>query len=815
MAQTATNPATGEKLMLQGGQWVPVGSAAPVTNVASAPRQSSQPRGIRNNNPGNVEDGAFARSLPGYAGSDGRFARFTTPEAGEQVAPRLLASYISRGYNTPNSIINRWAPPSDNNPTAEYASYVAQRAGVAPDQPVTEAHIPLIAAAIKEFENGQRVSGSAALSAPVAQSRTATNPVTGETLELVEGQWKPRGTSQLDSAGLESLVRRPGSDRENPFVITADTPRELLSGLTKGTWINIDGQTRRLAGDAYVNENGAQGDQVAAGGNAYLHEVDGEDAARAFVTAAAEQVPFLDEGAQLATAAATGRSFSDVRDQYQNMNAVDNQTNRGARDLGGIAGAAGGLALPGVGAGGRFISRGTGVVDELARAALVGAGGGAVFGASQSDGGARDRVEGALTGALTGFGVGAIGQGVAQRLARPAADTAARRLSRLGVNLTPGQMLSDVPILGDAAKYAEDLVGGFNPLMTGVRRRQNEDVVRAAGQEALDAVGQTLPREARTGYQVSQNVMKVLGEEYDKVLPRVRAQADPELLTDIQSLVTDAGQTLDDGHFNRLNRILDQNILSRFEAGGELTGDQFKRIETTLRQQSERANRPSSTLEDVDLAEALDNTREIVRNFIARQHPAEAEKIREINSGYAVAARIRRAVTGSAGFARAGTPTPGELTQTVAQMSSEGQIMNQTGLLQGLASDARDVLPASMGDTGSGQRAVIGGALGIAGTAGAAAISPALAAGIATGAIVYSRPGISLLNAVYRATDSRAANAAARTLATAAQRDPALVPYYEDAVRHLQSGGQSQSPTNQPAPPSTQAPSPALQRVMQ
>ncbi len=136
---------------------------ARIAGVTLQPRhaqgpQSSAPRGIRNNNPGNIEDGPFARSLPGYAGSDGRFARFDTPDAGGQAKARLIGSYIQRGFDTPMEIINRWAPPSDNNPTQQYAAYVAQRAGIGPNDRVTEAHIPAIAQAIAEFENGQTVS---------------------------------------------------------------------------------------------------------------------------------------------------------------------------------------------------------------------------------------------------------------------------------------------------------------------------------------------------------------------------------------------------------------------------------------------------------------------------------------------------------------------------------------------------------------------------------------------------------------------------------------------------------------------------------
>lgn len=135
---------------------------ARIAGVTLQPRQRtstpSAPRGVRNNNPGNIEDGPFARSLPGYAGSDGRFARFDSPEAGGQAKTQLIGSYVRRGFDTPMEIINRWAPPSDNNPTPQYAAYVAQRAGLGLNDRVTEAHIPAIAQAIAEFENGQTVS---------------------------------------------------------------------------------------------------------------------------------------------------------------------------------------------------------------------------------------------------------------------------------------------------------------------------------------------------------------------------------------------------------------------------------------------------------------------------------------------------------------------------------------------------------------------------------------------------------------------------------------------------------------------------------
>jgi len=135
----------------QPGSPVGAGVSAMVANPSGAAR------GERNNNPGNIEDGPFARSLPGYAGSDGRFARFATPEQGIAANTRLLSSYIQRGYNTPAEIVGRWAPQSENGAsTGNYAAYVAQRLGIGVNDPVPPERVPELRNAMFEFENGRR-----------------------------------------------------------------------------------------------------------------------------------------------------------------------------------------------------------------------------------------------------------------------------------------------------------------------------------------------------------------------------------------------------------------------------------------------------------------------------------------------------------------------------------------------------------------------------------------------------------------------------------------------------------------------------------
>lgn len=93
-------------------------------------------RNWRNNNPGNIEYGAFARQH-GALGTDGRFAVFPSYEAGRAAKEALL--FESRGYRnrTISSAISRYAPAFEND-TAAYASAVARAVGVPSSTPLSD-----------------------------------------------------------------------------------------------------------------------------------------------------------------------------------------------------------------------------------------------------------------------------------------------------------------------------------------------------------------------------------------------------------------------------------------------------------------------------------------------------------------------------------------------------------------------------------------------------------------------------------------------------------------------------------------------------
>jgi hypothetical protein len=129
-------------------------------------------------NPGAIRDGAFARSQPGYAGASGGFATFNTPQEGAAAQENLLRKdYVGSGINTVNKIIDKYTPASKENPEANrnnYKNYVAGKLGINLNAPITASQVPALAAAMREFETGQRPARAAAPSTPPTLKQAGT-----------------------------------------------------------------------------------------------------------------------------------------------------------------------------------------------------------------------------------------------------------------------------------------------------------------------------------------------------------------------------------------------------------------------------------------------------------------------------------------------------------------------------------------------------------------------------------------------------------------------------------------------------------------
>ena len=124
-------------------------------------------RGERNNNPGNIDRSStlWQGQSPDQS-SDPRFIVFTDPIFGIRALAKVLLSYFRKyGLNTVHGIIDRWAPPSENN-TGAYVNHVATVLGVGIDAPINvedEQTLEVLVRAIIEHENGRCVYDDATI----------------------------------------------------------------------------------------------------------------------------------------------------------------------------------------------------------------------------------------------------------------------------------------------------------------------------------------------------------------------------------------------------------------------------------------------------------------------------------------------------------------------------------------------------------------------------------------------------------------------------------------------------------------------------
>lgn len=115
----------------------------------------TKPRGIRNNNAGNLENNGIQWLGLSPVQTDSRFYQFIEPKYGIRALARVLKNYQAlHGINTAQGVIDRWAPPHENN-TASYVAHVSSVLGVQKDQPINiDAYLVPLTEAIILHENG-------------------------------------------------------------------------------------------------------------------------------------------------------------------------------------------------------------------------------------------------------------------------------------------------------------------------------------------------------------------------------------------------------------------------------------------------------------------------------------------------------------------------------------------------------------------------------------------------------------------------------------------------------------------------------------
>lgn len=117
------------------------------------PNPTGATRGLRNNNPLNIEKTSTVWQGEIRPSSDPRFAQFQSMPYGYRAAFKTIRTYITKyGLNTVEKIIRRWDPGSTN-----YVNVVCQYSGLKPGSVVTTTDtdtLTRLVSAMSRMENG-------------------------------------------------------------------------------------------------------------------------------------------------------------------------------------------------------------------------------------------------------------------------------------------------------------------------------------------------------------------------------------------------------------------------------------------------------------------------------------------------------------------------------------------------------------------------------------------------------------------------------------------------------------------------------------
>ena len=130
-------------------------------------------RGERNNNPGNIDRSTIRwEGMSADQSSDDRFIVFQTPQFGIRALAKILLNYQDVHHlDTIRQIIDRWAPPSEND-TGAYVTDVAADVGVGPDDKIDlndAAILTKLVTAIIRHENGRVIYSETMISGVAAE----------------------------------------------------------------------------------------------------------------------------------------------------------------------------------------------------------------------------------------------------------------------------------------------------------------------------------------------------------------------------------------------------------------------------------------------------------------------------------------------------------------------------------------------------------------------------------------------------------------------------------------------------------------------
>ena len=371
----------------------------------------------------------------------------------------------------------------------------------------------------------------------------------------------------------------------------------------------------------------------------------------------------------------------------------------------------------------------------------------------------------AESGLMMGAAGGVAGNLLGRALA-PSISPQLRQLDRAGVEMTPGQLS------GGMLRRLEDSATSFPNNIRAAQQRGVESFNRAAANEVLAPLGSRLAPDVPAGRDLVQAVERQIGEVYDNAISRVQPFGPDQQFA--QDIAAASQQFLTPRSRAAFNDIMRDRIASRL--GAQIDGKTARTIDSDLGRLG-RNYGGSIDVAEREVGSALNGVRDAFRDLIERSNPTVAPDLQAANAAYARFVRLQRAA-GSTG-AVDGVFTPAQMSRAVQQSdpsARRGRYAAGEALMQEFSDAGRSVLPSTVPNSGTADRAITAALLGAPGGAAAmGVVDPTTALAMMLMSAAYSRPGSRAIQSATMAERPLAAQLLGRSIMRTGAGAPAAL----------------------------------------
>ena len=314
---------------------------------------------------------------------------------------------------------------------------------------------------------------------------------------------------------------------------------------------------------------------------------------------------------------------------------------------------------------------------------------------------------------LQGGVLGGVFGKLAQAGLKPNVSPELKMLQDMGMTrFTPGQLLSDVPLVGQGLQRAEQAATSL-PLTGSMIRKglqtTNEDFNRAMAQKVLDPIGVQIGKDVPAGRSLVDFLEETIGTGYDKVASKIdfKNVIDPKTKKStydhMMERFTDIARDKTIGQQRIIFDEFDKTFLQAFQRKKHLNGNEFREIEKSLGNKA-KAYMRDPVLQDVGFA--LRDIQEAMRNELAYQNPSVGKELRSLHDAFKRYLRVERAASYIG--AQEGVYSPSQMQSAVKAVGGQRPFATGRAMFQPETQAALKVMGPTMPDSGTAGRQQVG-----------------------------------------------------------------------------------------------------------